>query len=318
MTSQLNLPKSLNHLLVRNRVDIPAFADQLQKLGLSNLLMPVPRHKLPAFRSIIKSLYPDVPIQRRTQLEAYLQPMFGAQLGRLDVTRPLHEQKMIIQDIAFTNKAAVEQLVKAFDQADPAAPNESRELQGKLTLRSRAFLPGSTTFDENPSQSVSDSVQDDLWSLPTAVPEQGINNSLYLSQRLNEIMNQQQPSQPRNIYWQQEMPWVMPWQWAGQLPVLPLIQDQYENQVQDMILEHLPGYVSVAIPTQFVEGAPLPGPYSYDVSQPLPEPGLLDALDFKGTYNTWRRPLSHEPAAPLPGGKEFLSLGAAYPDFLYA
>lgn len=312
------LPKSLEGLLLRSGANIPEWTKRFADLGVPNLLQAVPRHKQPAFRSILRSIYPNLPIQRRAQIESYLTPLFGSALGRLDVSEPLHKQKIVIQDIAYSNKAAIEELVKVFDQVDPATPNESREVQGKLTLRSRAFLPGAKTFDENPSQSVGDSVQDDLWSLPTAIPEQGINNSIYLSQRLNEIMNQQQPSQPRSIYWQQEMPWELPWQWGSQYPVLPIIQDQFEDKVQDMILGGLPGDVSVGIPSQFIPAVLFPGPLAYDVSQPLPQPGVLDAIGWKGTYNQWREPLRHLPPAPLPGGKEFLNLGANFPNFLYA
>lgn len=306
--------------------DTSALASAFRALGIDTQ-SPVPARKLPYVRSIIKSLYPKMGPHERANVSGFLSQFLGATLGAVDVDQGDRPQRNNLQDVLYNNKDSIDELVKAYQATNPTAPNDNREVSGKLTLRSRFYLPGDETFVENPFQQVSDAVSCDLFSLPTAIPEQGINNSIYLEGRLNEMRNQSDALEPRPNNTQLVESYPVPWQWGSfELPVQDLIQDiLYDRMIQAVLPQVVPSNTSFAVDTHLEPVAPMPGPFETATFNTLqPQPQVSNQLGFKSSYSSWRYPLERsEPSgaakAELSRSRsDLLLMGANYPNYLFS
>lgn len=290
-------------------------------------LSPVPTRKKPYLRSIVQSLYPKLPANERANLAGYLSNFLGETLGAIDVDQPDLKQRNNLQDVLYSHKGTIDELVRAYQATNPTAPSDSREVAGKQTLRSRFYLPGDEDFVESPYQQVSDAVSGDLFSLPGAVPEVGINNSLFLDQRLNEMRNESNAIQPRPNIAQLVESYPVPWQWGSfELPVDDIVQDMfYDRMVAAVLPVVIPGNVSLSVDTRLEPAMPVPGAFETAIYNPLsPQPEVSNRLGFKSSYSSWRYPLQRdEPSGAAKAAfsrdhPELLLMGANYPNYLFS
>ncbi len=325
----ITFPPEWQRIWKETGYDTGALEDILKASGITTV-SPVPSRKRPYVRSIVQSLYPKLPAHERANLSNYLSDFLGATLGKIDVDQPDLTQRNNLQDVLYSHKGGIDELVRAYQATNPTAPNDSREVAGKATLRSRFYVPGDEDFVENPYQQVSDVVSGDLFSLPAAVPETGINNSLYLDQRLNEMRNELNPLLPRPNIAQLVESYPVPWQWAGndigEFPVDDLVQDMlYERMVAAVLPVVIPGNVSLTVDTRMEPATPVPGAFETAIYNPLsPQPQVSNNLGFKSIYSSWRYPLQRdEPSGAIKAQfsydhPELLLMGANYPNYLFS
>lgn len=333
--SQKNLPHTLTHIM--SALSLPSGMQEKLKRIFGNatdvVLTPLEERKKPFLNSVIRSLYPRLSAHDRANFAKFAQPFIGSGFAKVDVDMPAQEQRNALQHIVYSGpaKEGLEELLLAYRMDNPANPSDSREVSGKLTLRSRFYLPGDESLLESPSQQVSDTVSSDLFSLPTAVPENGINNSVFLFSRLNQDMNQSNASQPRPNQTNLLMSWRAPWQWAGdrmtnEIDVAFHIQDKLRDDMEIKALElGLPSSFSAGINSALEPQTVFPGPMQIAIHNSLqPQPEVANELSFKGTFNTWRKPLAHQPPTGMFKAEvsqeypELLLMGANYPNYLFS
>ncbi len=257
---------------------------------------PVSKRNMPLFRELIRTLYPRLTPQQRASFGASAAKVAGTLMNfefphgpkTQDSTRD-SITRLVASDSSFRKALDLEYQEFNRNQIQTPGSDQERQVQGKLTLRSRFVLPGPETLQESDAQAVSDNVQSDLFGfLPTC--EGGINNNLFLQQKQNEAMNWISPSEPRSIlppvY---DMPFPIPWQY-GEQDIGACLHDAGMEAIGRAIATHSTLNFMQDGRDPLVTDAPQPGPYSRPLYDPLPA-FSGNALGFKPIGSYWRRGL---------------------------
>lgn len=276
----------------------------LEKAGYkpSDVFEPVKPQHYYAVRSVYRSLYPKASPQRIAQLTEFAKRHAGPIFNEaLEGKNAEHEKIDTIRSLAYAQDPRSIQLKGLADTMDalyqtlPEQGNESA--QGKLTLRSRSFLPGQDSVSESKEQKVSDTSQAELFSYhPDTL---GI-SSLELGNRQHEAMLRKDPSVPRLIEDQRLLPFEMPYQYED-FNADVAVEDRLIRGAQDILVKHLPASLDLLDDVQMQTRNPLvdtiqrPGPLGYEISNPLPV-GFSNYLGFKADLpQKWREPLVPDP-----------------------
>ena len=175
-------------------------------------------------------------------------------------TKTSDEMNDRISDFSTRYKTEISDLESNFDQSSRNRTfddEDKRQAAGKPVLRSRFFLAGKDTISENPSQSMSDVVQADLFSWRSSNEETGTFNSVYLDSKRHEWMMTQDAGEPRPPQRLEQMLFghEVPEQWHDQQAIDSIVYDSVkEAVVQAGLMGGAP--TSVALSDQHVEVDP--------------------------------------------------------------
>jgi hypothetical protein len=288
---------------------------------------PIENKHKSALQSIIRTVYPNLHPHKRARLYNLASQNLGPSLSSILPKNARYTSEMLtqLQEIVnpYEGNAALKRLAELRDQVDrefvdnASTANSESQAQGKITLRSRFHLPSETDGLETPEQQVSDSVQSDLFSFPSTLPENGLNNALFLQNCAHDYFTQKHPLAPRPIAPPQvTMPFESLLQDSLDMDIFTPedVYDKFGLAVAKSRAARANGAVTFLNDSEmrpaeadvqgvtynpFIPVMESSGAYRRDPNLPMPQ-GFENYLGFKPLTDTWREPL--KPARGPYGG----------------
>ena len=214
------------------------------------------------FKQLVKELHPGSPDALTDGLTDYAGPYIMQSLrdnGRLSlaVRRDQHKLIDLARDLLHSPgfKKDMDNFTTAYKKQNNYNEADEKQVDNietpvnppkrdtrKDILRSRFYLPGIDTVKETVAQSVTDTVQSDLFSYQSTNPDTGINNSLYLDNERRDMVNTMGANMPRPPQELEQLVGIgpVPRQWQDTQPVVPIIQNRIVEQMVTTYLQHMP------------------------------------------------------------------------------